>query len=425
MGLKTISVAALTFVALVATAPPVDAQESAFLAVVRDLATTRSGLAVAHDRMTAALAEWDRQISRLQTQSDSFQHHLELGLTYRRRGRLDEALRHFDFAATLQPGASDVQLLRALTLEAAGKPDEAGRAYQTAWMRDAASPVKAYLVLRQSRDLDAASRERALNVLRDASRRNLSGNQRQPSPPFLTLGLVPDTLSPTPIAGDGRLSRVFAHLASGRLDDATAALRDGGPAASEGDSALDRIARGGTAEREGRLSDARREYAAALEGMLSGRHAVYVGIARLAQVDGELDAAIDAFAQAVRLSPNDPVLRREFAGAFVAAGRFDDAFAEFVAALLIAPNDADVLAAVGQMFTDSDRPGDAIAPLRRALAVKADRFQTHYALAVALSRAGQADEAAREFERFERLSHQALEERRRVAAGQAGDGAKR
>jgi Flp pilus assembly protein TadD len=110
----------------------------------------------------------------------------------------------------------------------------------------------------------------------------------------------------------------------------------------------------------------------------------------------------------------------------VAAGRFDDAFAEFVAAQLIAPNDADVLAAIGQMFTDSDRPGDAIAPLRRALALKADRYQTHYALGVALSRAGQADEAAREFERFERLSRQALDERRRVAAGQAGgDGAKR
>jgi len=77
------------------------------------------------------------------------------------------------------------------------------------------------------------------------------------------------------------------------------------------------------------------------------------------------------------------------------------------------------------MFLDSDRPGDAIAALRRALAVKADRYQTHYALAVALSRAGQAEEAAREFERFERLSQQALEQRRRVAAGQAGvDGPK-
>ena len=46
--------------------------------------------------------------------------------------------------------------------------------------------------------------------------------------------------------------------------------------------------------------------------------------------------------------------------------------------------------------------------------------------AEALIASGRADEAAREFERFERLNRQVLEERRRVAAGQAGvDGAKR
>lgn len=426
MGLKTISLAALTFVALAGTTRPVEAQESTFLSVVRDLATTRGSLSVAHDRMAAALAEWDRQIGSLQTQSDTFQRHVDLGLMYRRRGRLEESLRQFDAAAALQPGASDVQLLRALTLEAAGNSDEIGRAYLAAWVRDVASPIKAYLVLRRAREIDTATEQRVRNTLRDAYGRILSGDHRQQSPPFLTLELVPDGSSPTPIAGDARLAGVFARLAAGRLDDAAAALKDGGPATGADDSAVARIARGGTAEREGRLADARREYAAALEGTLSGRHALYVGIARLAQVDGDLDAAVDAFDHAVRLSPNDPVLRREFAGAFVAAGRFDEAFAEFVATLLIVPNDAEVLAAVGQMFLDTDRAGDAIAPLRRALAVKADRYATHYALAVALTRAGRTDEATREFEAFDRLSRQAMAERRRVMAGQAGaDGAKR
>ncbi|HEV8392731.1 MAG TPA: tetratricopeptide repeat protein [Vicinamibacterales bacterium] len=403
---------------------------------MQDLATTRGATPGARDRMTAALAEWDRQIGRLQSQiyseadgpdrNRAFQRRLDLGLMYRRRGRLDEALRQFDTAAALRPGASDVHLLRAMTLEWAGNADEAGRAYQAAWSRDAANPVKAYLALRRTRSIEAASADRARNVLSEAYGRVLSGSYRPLAPPFLTLDLVPDASSSAPIAGEARMARVFAQLAAGRLDEAAAALRVDGPATSPDDSAVARIARGGTAEREGRLTDARREYAAALEGTLSGRHALYVGIARLAQVEGDLDAAIDAFGHAVRLSPNDPVLRREFAGAFVAAGRFDDAFGEFVAALLIAPDNADVLAAVGQMFLDTDRAGDAIAPLRRALAVKADRYETHYALAVALSRAGQTEEAAREFERFERLSRQAMQDRRRVMAGQAGgDGAKR
>jgi len=135
-------------------------------------------------------------------------------------------------------------------------------------------------------------------------------------------------------------------------------------------------------------------------------------------VEGDTDATVDAFENAVRLNPNDPALRREFGAALVAAGRFDDAFAEFVVALLIAPDDAEVLAAAGQMFLDTDRAPEAIAPLRRALAVKADRYATHYALATAFSRAGRADDAAREFKEFDRLSRQAMQDRRRVVAGQ-------
>jgi tetratricopeptide (TPR) repeat protein len=428
MGLKTISLAALTCaLGLVMAARSAEAQETAFLTAVRDLAVASGSVEFARDRIAAALAEWDREIDKLESQSGqkaksperAFQLHVELGLTYRRRGRLDDALRHFADATALQPGASDVHLLRGLTLETAGNIAEAGHAFRAAWVRDVANPVKAYLTLRRTHDIENADVERARDVLRNAYRRILSEDHRLPAPPFLTLDLVSDASSLTPIAGDARLARVFAPLAAGRLDEAATVLKAVDPPSSD-DSALARIARGRTAEQEGRLSDARREYAAALEGTLAGRHALYVGVARLAQVEGQLNTAIDAFEHAVQLSPNDPALRRELAAAFVAADRFEDAFAELVAALLIAPDDADVLAAVGQMFLDSERAAEAIAPLRRALAVKANRYQTHYSLAVALSRAGRTEEAAREFEWFERLSRQALENRRRDVAGQPG-----
>lgn len=429
MGLKTISLAALTCaLALGGAARSVEAQETVFLTAVRDLTIASGGVEFVRDRMAVALAEWDREINTLEGQfgqtakspERAFQLHVELGLTYRRRGRLDQALRHFDDATALQSGASDVHVLRALTFEAGANTVEAGRAFRAAWVRDKASPVKAYLWLRRTRDTETADVESARDVLRDAYRRILSGDHRSPEPPFLTLDLVPDASSPTPIAGDEKRARVFARLAAGKLDEAVAALKAGDPAAGSDDSALAQIARGRTAEREGRLSDARREYAAALEGTLAGRNALYVGIARLAQVEGELDAAIDAFGHAVALSPNDPALRRELAAALVAADRFEDAFAELVAALLIAPDDADLLAAVGQLFLDTNRAAEAIAPLRRALVVKADRYQTHYALAVALSRSGRTEDAAREFEHFERLSRRALDDRRRDVAGQPG-----
>jgi tetratricopeptide (TPR) repeat protein len=314
--------------------------------------------------------------------------------------------------------ASDIHMDRALALEAIGNAGEASEAYRLAWAGDVTNPGKAYVALRRGR-LDDEATARARGVLRNAYTRALDGDDRFPDPFVPRLfDVIPDTFSPLPIAGDGPLDRVFALIAAGRLDEATAALQDNGPAPSPDDSARARIARGGIAERAGRLAEARREYAAAIEGTLSGRSALYVAIGRVAQVDGDSDGAIDAFAQAVRLNPDSPVVRRELGSALLAGGRFDDAFTELVAALLISPKDVEVLAAIGQLFLDSDRAQDAIAPLRRALAVKADRFQTHYALAVALSRTGRTDEAKQEFERFERLSRQAIDERRRTVAGQ-------
>jgi Flp pilus assembly protein TadD len=190
-----------------------------------------------------------------------------------------------------------------------------------------------------------------------------------------------------------------------------------GPVPSGVEGALGRAR---AAEADGRLDDTAREYSTALTGTLAGRHALYVGIGRLSQVQGEYDAAIAAFSEAALLSPNDPVIRRELAAAFVAAGRADDAFAELVAALLLAPENVEVLAAVGQLYLDTDRPAEAIPVLQRVLAIRATRYETHYALATALSRVGRTGDAARAFERFDRLSREALADRRRSVAGEAG-----
>jgi tetratricopeptide (TPR) repeat protein len=408
----------LTFgLGFVSVARPVEAQESAVLAIVSELAAHSQALSAADDRFTRAIAEWDRQIATLRSRADTFHEHVDLGMVYRRRGQLPRALEQFDAAAALRPDASDVHLLRALTLDAAGTLDEAGRAYHAAWSRDEANPVKAYLTLRRTPNLAAPAGARAAAALRDAYSRIVAGNYHPSTRPFLALDLIPDTMSPAPLADRGRLARVYSLLAAGRLDDAAVALR-GAPSTGTSESSAARIQRGGSAEQDGRLAEARREYMAAIEGTLAGRHALYVGIGRLAQVDGDADAAVDAFDNAVRLNPNDSALRREYGAALVAAGRFDDAFAEFVAALLTSPDDAEVLAAVGQMFLDTDRAPEAIAPLQRALAVKRDRYQTRYALATALSRAGRTDDAAREFREFERLSRQAMQDRRRVMAGE-------
>lgn len=418
MFFKTSRLGAFVLALGMANPPQVEAQEAAFAAAIKDLASTPGPAAKAKARMQAALAEWDRQIQALEASAapsgEPFERHLALGLAYRRRGRQADALGQFDTAATLRPGSSDVHVLRGLTLEASGRMAEAGQAFHAAWTSDSGNPVKASLVLSRTADLNAADRGKALDALRQALGRILSGNSNPAETSFLTLDPVPDTLSRTPIVGSGAVARVFAHLAAGRLDEAVAAF--GEESASAVDAST--FERGRIAETEGRFADAAREYTSALAATLAGRHALYVGIGRLAQVQGQTDAAVDAFTQAVRLSPNDPLLRRELAAALVAAGRTDEAFAELVAALLIAPDNAEALAALADLYVDSDRPHEAIPVLRRVLTIRPTRYQTHYTLAVALSRAGHAEEAAREFERFERLSREALDARRRSVVGE-------
>src|SRR6185436_8225418 len=102
-----------------------------------------------------------------------------------------------------------VQVLRALTLEAAGRAEEAGKAFRAAWNLDVRNPVKAYYVAQRPGTGSAADRSRARGLLTDTYRNMATGvgtsADRLPSPsrpapmPFMTLGAIPDNLSRTPL----------------------------------------------------------------------------------------------------------------------------------------------------------------------------------------------------------------------------------
>jgi tetratricopeptide (TPR) repeat protein len=143
-----------------------------------------------------------------------------------------------------------------------------------------------------------------------------------------------------------------------------------------------------------------------------------VGLARLAQVDGDPAGAIDALTQAARLNPNDPNIHKELASAYAAEGRGDDAFCELMAALLIDRRDAQAHASIGQLFANGGRDAEAVAAYNRALDLAPARYEIRYALAAAHRRLGNAAEAARQLDIFERARRQALERRRRDIANE-------
>jgi tetratricopeptide (TPR) repeat protein len=384
--------------------------------------STAVGKAV--ERLASALREWDLGLEAQQHRVDReladapaqrrFQLHIEMGVAYRARGRLADALREFDAAAELAPASSDVHLLRALTLESSGRPEAAAPAFRDAWLHDPENAMKAYYLVARGSNVPPDDIARARKVLLEHYETLLrtapQGGTGGVNPPFVVLDAIPDLLGQTPIVGDMRTANGFALLAAGKYADAVATLS--GTTVSATDDPLRHFLEAQAAEKDNRTADARAGYTAALAGALSGRSVIDVAIGRLAQVDGDLPAAIDAFSHAVRLNPNDPTMRQELATAYAAAGRDDDAFAELVAGLLINPGQAALHAAIGQLRLDTGHAADAIPSFRRALELSPERYEVRYALATALARSGKPDEAARELKQFEQTRRERLERRR-------------
>jgi tetratricopeptide (TPR) repeat protein len=389
---------------------------------------------IAAIRMKMALVEWDRNITALEVRVGreirsvpdprAYQLHVELGVAYRVRGRIADALREFDTAVALRPSSSDLQVLRALTLEAAGRSQESGQAFRAAWNLDASNPVKAYYVAQRPGAGSAAERAPARAFLADAYWRLGFDAAPAAAMPFVTLDAIPDNLSTTPAIADDATSEGFALLRERKYGEAASALTRTGhrPALNTQDSPLAHFAQGQRDEARNRVPEARRAYQAALAGALVGRSVLSVAIARLAQVDGDVAGAIGAFTQAAELNPNDPNIHKELADAYSSQGRSDDAFCELMAALLIDPRDAQAHAAIGQLYLDTERDEEAVTAFNRALELTPDRYETRYALATAFTRLGRTAEAARQFEVFERVRRQKLEERRRDIASEVEQG---
>jgi tetratricopeptide (TPR) repeat protein len=419
--------------AVMAPATPAQAQPDAFLAAVRALAAASTGTGPAGAeaprmaaRMRDTLREWDRLLEavRAQLQRDApgasaeraATMHVELGRGFAVRGRTADALREFDSAVARLPSSSEAQLWRALVLDIAGRQSEAAQAFVLAWTLDPASLVKAYYVAQRASAAAVADRVRARAVLSEAYATPDIKTPAAPASPFPLPVAIPDTFAPAPLVGDASTAAAFSLLASGRLDDAVAALERPAPANADAVSPRDRFARAQRQEAENRVAEARRDYEAAVAGAVAGRSAIWVAIGRLADVDGDGMAATAAFEQAVRLAPNDPQMHLQLADAYASHSRHDEALAELMAALLVAPRDAQVHATVGSVYLDSGRPAAAVHALSRALELAPARYQARYALARALDALGRPEDAARERALFEKARLESLAQRRRVMA---------
>jgi len=313
------------------------------------------------------------------------------GYAHIARGQYDEAIAEFRKAAATDPLAADpaarsASIVRAVAALRQGRLAEARALFEGSTALHESSEAHRMLGLTYWAD---AQYEKSIEQLEIASRAN-------------------------PLDERSRVALARVLTWAGRDADAERALQETIHVLP--DSALARWWLGWSYERLNRFDDARREFERVAAGAVAGRSRLFASVGRLASSAADVPGAVEAFARSVSANPNDPVAHRQLAGAFLLEDRADEAFVEFVAALLIDPLDAESHDGIGRIHLNAGRYDEAVTALRRAVDLSKGHAGTRYALATALTRLGNTQEAARELELFEQTQRETLANRRRTMA---------
>jgi tetratricopeptide (TPR) repeat protein len=117
----------------------------------------------------------------------------------------------------------------------------------------------------------------------------------------------------------------------------------------------------------------------------------------------DFDKAVQAATKRVEINPNNAEAHRALGDLLLRQGQNDEALTELLAALLINPRDADAFSGMAQVYLRTARFAEAEEAARRALDLDPMQKAARYALAIALTRIGRAEEGATELERFQQL----------------------
>lgn len=424
-------------------------------------ADRHAALSAAVDAMAAGLAQWDSAIAKVEAgfasevgaapPQTAARMRTALGAVYLERGRFDAALVQFDAAATLDPSSPDVHVFRGLVFDQTERPGEAAEAYRRAWRSDPTSAINGYRFLRAAGgDAPSADVIGATNALRAA----VDATAVAGAAPFalISLELLDDSSSATPIIPFGSFAEAFTLIRRGRYDEAVARFRDAVAATTSQrtSSDLDERARLAAADamvasgnpaaarqalREtlrvlpnsrrahwklgtllqalGDWRGAAEAFEAAAPGAVVGAGSLLATIGQLRHNELDLDAALAAYIRRAALRPNDSAAHYELADIYRARDDLDAALVEALAAALLDPNSTGPFVMIGQLDTAAGRDEDALRMLRRAVTLAPAHAEARYALSRALLRAGKDDEARRELAVFQQLQSAAIEAERR------------
>jgi Flp pilus assembly protein TadD len=138
--------------------------------------------------------------------------------------------------------------------------------------------------------------------------------------------------------------------------------------------------------------------------------------ARELHAEGELEEALGAYAEAVRLDPRDTEALCDFGMALNQAGRFAEAAAHFEKALELRPDFTDARYNLGNALAGLGRVDEAIDCFRKVLLRAPHSVDTHSNLGVVLQERGDLDAARASYERALALEPEHAEALNNLAA---------
>jgi tetratricopeptide (TPR) repeat protein len=112
----------------------------------------------------------------------------------------------------------------------------------------------------------------------------------------------------------------------------------------------------------------------------------------------EVDPAISAFQEALKIKPEDVAARIGLGAAFRQKGRLDEAIAQYQLALRIQPDEAQAWINLGNIFQKKGDLAEAIAKYQKALQISPESAEAHYDLASAFRQNGRTDDVISQLE---------------------------
>ena len=336
------------------------------------------------DAMSRALAEWDAVLRKYEAAMAAdirsadpalaLKMHLAIGGLYLDRARSTDGLRELAAARQLDNTRADVPVFEALAhSQLEGNDTAATTSLRQASTLNPNDGITAYVLARHlSRSGAAEDAGRAYDRFVAAEATRLTGNQQQPSAPFIDLRLFHETPGVEPFFAPALYVDGFAELQRGNLPRAIelfrqSLTRDALVAESGVESGA--LGQAATALRDGTLQSAAEHIAVAIE-LAPDRAEPHRIEGLIYLANRQPDAAAKALRTAIMLNPRDERSRLALADALVVSGDLPAARASLQDLLTLFPSSGRARYTLSLVYQRQGLYADAIRELTAAAALK-------------------------------------------------------